>query len=80
MSQVAARRRQARTEPETEYTDSEIRHAWSRLQGEVQTQMWKIEGLIRGRELGRQMSPDEVRYLLRRRGEFRRAMRLFSGH
>jgi hypothetical protein len=80
MSQGAARRRRSRPESATEYTDEEIRYEWAKLRREVQSEMAKIEGLIRRREQGELMSPGEVRYLLRRRGELREAMRLFSGH
>ena len=80
MSQGAARCRRFRPASTTGGTDSEIRHGWARLRREVQSELAKIEGLIRRREQGELMSPGEVRYLLRRRGELREAMRLFSGH
>ena len=80
MSQDAARRRRSRPESVTEHTESEIRHGWARLRREVRSEMARIEGLIRRREQGMRMSPGEVRYLLRRRGELREAMQLFSGH
>jgi hypothetical protein len=80
MSQGVARCRRFRPESTTEGTDSEIRHGWARLRWEVQSELTKIEGLIRRHEQGMRMSPGEVRYLLRRRGELREAMGLFSGH
>ena len=80
MSRDAAGRRRVRQEPETVYTDSETRHSWARLRQEIQSEMAKIEGRIRRREQGMLMSPGEVRYLLRRRGELREAMQLFSRH
>ena len=80
MSQEPAKRRRARPEPEPEDTDSEIRQGWAKLRWEVRSEMRRIEGLIRRREQGMLMSPDEVRYLLRRRGELREAMQLFAGH
>jgi hypothetical protein len=81
MSRDAARSRRVCPEPETEpeYADEEIHHGWARLRREVQSEMRTIEGLILRREQGMLMSPDRVRYLLRRRRELHEAMQLFSG-
>ena len=79
MSRDAAKRRWVRPETETAYTDEEIHQGWAKLRREVRSELRTVEGLIRRREQGLLMSPDRVRYLLRRRRELREAMQLFSG-